>query len=190
MNDVAQLNRRLGESLGLVCGGMYPRFAWKWAPDQAYFIYDRDNRTLLKKCWADAPAPDGGTLGKVWVLAEWRRNNSYDQGESAKVRIPVTREFDYAPYFETALAPGRTPTAEINQNYIWAIGDQLARSAEHDPDSIHNYMAEEKYTMDRNQARDSDAWQEASAAEYDEHVGAFSNTRPGTAGGFMSFGGL
>ncbi len=191
MNSVDLLNRRLGESLGLVCGGTMPRFAWKYAPDQPYFVYARDNRTLIRKCWADLPAPGGGTLGKVWLMAEWKRNRNADHcGFGSGLRIAVARDFAYTPYLETALVPGLVPTDEINQNYIWALDYQLQRSAEFDPDSEHNYMAEEKYTADRNKAQHAKDWHEFAASGYDDHTGAFGNCLPGTAGGFLSFGGM
>lgn len=71
------LNRRLAENLGFVNGNL-GRFAWCWAPDHPFFVYDRDNRTLIKKSWADAPAPWSGTLGKVWLLGEYRNSRAFD----------------------------------------------------------------------------------------------------------------
>ena len=75
---IETLNRRLGESLGRVCGGSLPRFSWLWAPNQPWFMFDLDDRTLVKKSWASAPAPDGGIIGRAWVMGEWRRDTSYD----------------------------------------------------------------------------------------------------------------
>jgi hypothetical protein len=185
---INSLNRRLGEHLGLVCGGTLPRFAWKYAPDQARFVYAADNRTLLKRSWADAPAPAGGFLGKVWVLAEWRTSRAFDHfGFSDGVRVPFVREADYAPYLETALAQGVLPSDALTQNYIFALDQQLQKSAEHDPRSFENYMAEEKYTADRNKAQDSRDWLETARAGYDDHVGAFGNCAPGTRHGYLSF---
>lgn len=184
------LNRRLGESLGRVCGGTLPRFVWKYAPDQPFFAYDTDNRTLLKKCWAEAPAPDGGMLGKVWVLAGWRPYDTYDHcGFGDGVRIPSVHSAGYSPYFETALAPGQEPTEAVTANYIWALDQQLQRSVEHDKRAFENYMAEEKYSADRNEARDKTRWRETAAAGYDNHVGAFGNCEPGKRDGYLSFGG-
>ncbi len=182
------LNRRLGESLGLVCGGTLPRFAWKYAPEQPYFVYDRDDRTLLKKTWADAPAPAGGTLGKVWLLAEWRVSKAFDHfGFKDGTRIAKVHDAGYAPYFETALAPGEQPDAKLTANYIYAIDIQLQNSAERRDDSFENYMAEEKWITDKNQRRDKADWRELAAAGYDEHTGAFGNCDIGARGGFMSF---
>ena len=181
MTAIDLLNRRLGESLGRVCSGTLPRFAWKYAPEQSYFVYDRDNRTLLKKTWADAPAPSGGTIGKTWLLAEWRVNNVSDHhGFSDALRIPAVHAAGYAPYFETALAPGQEPTPELNQNYIFALDKQLQSSFE-------DYMTEERYTRDRNERRDSADWRETAAGQYDEFTGAFGNLDAGKRSGFMSF---
>ncbi len=188
LTPVEILNRRLRDSLGSVCGGALPRFAWKYAPEQPYFVYDRDNRTLLKKTWADAPAPDGGTLGKVWLLAEWRVHQTFDHfGFQDGVRIPSVHAAGYSPYIETALAPGQEPGAELTANYVYALDVQLRNSAEHKEDSFENYMAEEKWTADKNKRKDQADWRETAAAGYDEHTGAFGNLRPGDRGGWMSF---
>lgn len=182
------LNKRLGETLGLVCGGSLPRFAWKYAPEQPRYVYDRDNRTLLKKTWADAPAPDGQVLGKVWLLAEWRPSRTFDHhGFSDAIRTPLIKDADYAPYFETALAPGDLPSVELNQNYIFALDHQLQNSLEHNPRAFTNYMAEEKYSADQVKAKDQAAWQETVQAGYDSHIGAFGNCEPGTRHGYLSF---
>ncbi len=175
------LNRRLGERLGLVCGGSKPRFSWKYAPEQPRFVYDRDNRTLLKRSWADAPAPDGGTLGRVWLLAEWRKNNSFDHhGFGDGIRVPFIKEADYAPYFETALAPGAQPTEALTANYIAAIDQQMQTSHA-------DFIAEEAYSTATNERRDRDEHRERSAIEYDKYTGAFGNLEPGKRDGYMSF---
>lgn len=186
---VQSLNRRLGDALGY--RGNHPRFAWCWAPNQSRFVYDTDNRTLLKKSWASMPGPDGKELGRVWVLGEWRESTAFDHhGFADGLRIPFVRKFDYAPYFESAVLDGSEPTGEITRNYIWALDQQLQRSVEFDRNSFDNYMAEEKYTADRNSARHRADWQENAAAGYDANTGAFGNCIPGTAGGFLSFGGV
>ncbi len=183
---IDQFNRRLGESLGLVCGGSLPRFAWKWAPDQPFFVYDRDNRTLIRKTWADAPAPGGGTLGKVWVLAQWRQNKTNDNfGHNGAIRVAVAQDAGYTPHLETATSA--IPTPELNQNYIWALDRQLQASVEHDTRSFDNYMGEERYSMERNRAVDKRDWLEHARTGYDGQIGAFGNTQPGQRGGYMSF---
>lgn len=187
-SHVALLNRRLGEGLGFISGRNEPRFAWKYAPDQPWFVYDRDNRTLVKKCWADFPAPDGQPLGPVWVLAGWQRSRAVDHfGFSNGLRVPLIREWDYLPYFETALVRGATPSEALTQNYIREIDQQLQRSVEHDPDWFNNYMAEEKYSADRNRERDRNAWLESARESYDNNVGAFGNCEPGKRHGYLSF---
>jgi len=186
------LNRRLAESLGRVCSGTFPRYKWFYAPSMPHFVYDSDDRTLLKRCWADAPGPDGNPIGRVWVLAEWRRSRAFDHhGFGEGMRVPFVREFDYAPYFETAIAPGQLPTAELNQNYIFALDFQLSRSAEIRGDhSMDGWLAEERYTADRNGKIARNEHIESSAAEYDKHTGAFGNLQPGQIDGWMSWGGI
>ena len=193
MSPVEILNRRLGESLGMVCGGDKPRFCWLYAPLMNWLVYDTDDRTLLRKTWADAPAPDGNPLGRVWLLAEWRVNQAFDHfGFGEGMRVAKTHEAGYAPYLETTLAPGQMPTDALTANYIWAIRKQLDQSAATlgDEDSMQNYMGEEAYTAARNAERDREINRERAAAEYDKYTGAYGNLQPGQVDGWMSWGGL
>lgn len=185
---VASLNERLAAGLGRECGGSVPRFAWKWAPDQPWFVYDRDDRTVVKKTWAHMPGSNGQALGRVWVLAQWRPTQATDHcGYGEGVRIAVASKADYFPYLETALPPGRAPSEMLNHNYIWAIRQQLDKSAESREDAFEQGMAEEKYSAERNSQRYATEHLEASRAEYDRHTGAFGNLEPGKRDGWMSF---
>lgn len=212
-------NRRLGESLGMVCGGTLPRFAWHYAPAENFFVYDRDNRTLLRKSWADAPAPWPGTLGRVWLIAQWRASNAYDNmgfeprcekckgegridpygvgvhstcdgcggsGRVASVRMPAVKGSGYSPHFETVLYGGQIPTERLNANYIWAISKQMSASIEHSPYSMQDYMMEERYEKEHNEAKDASAWREKAAAGYDDWTGAMGNLEPGKRDGYLS----
>ena len=223
MTHIDQLNRRLGEQLGFVCGGSLPRFSWRWAPTQDWFVYSRDDRTLVKKSWADAPAPDGSTIGRAWVLGEWRRNTSFDhhgygsscedckgagytfwsggigkrpcakcagKGRVVGIRIPVAREYAYAPYFETAVGHGHEPTAELNANYIRVLDGMIQQSAAQNDGQMDELLAEEKYAMESQNARGSKEHLARSAAVYDQSTGAYGNLQPGQVDGWMSFGGL
>lgn len=180
MNHIDILNRRLGEELGYVAG--LPRFAWHYAPEQMHLVYDRDDRTLLRKSWADMAAPDGGTIGRAWVLAERKIGNASDHcGYGEGVRVAATGRLEYKPFLETArIAP---PTDELNANYIWAIKYQMEQT-------LDDYMAEEKYTKDRRLERDRVENRERSAAEYDKYTGGFGNLEPGLKDGFLSWGGV
>lgn len=190
-SQVEVLNSRLAAELGRSCSDSLPRFAWKWAPDQPWYVYDSDDRTVLKKSWADAPAPGGGTIGRAWLLAEWRPIKSEDHcGYGSGVRVAVPKSADYCPYFETTLAEGQIPTEALNANYIWALRKQLDMSAECREDSFAQYMAEEKYSMLQRQDRDRTANRERAMHMYDDNVGGFGNCTPGTAGGFLSWGGV
>lgn len=77
-SQVAFLNQRLAESLGRVCSGTYPRFQWKYAPDELHIVYDRDNRTILRKSWAESPGPDGHPIGRSWLIAQWTISRAAD----------------------------------------------------------------------------------------------------------------
>lgn len=71
------LNRRLHDALGSV-GATQARFQWRWAPNEPWIVYDYDDRTLVRKTWADMPSPAGGPIGKAWLLAEWRVSKAVD----------------------------------------------------------------------------------------------------------------
>lgn len=187
-SEVTILNRRLFERLGSVCGGSLPRFSWKYAPEELWITYSTDDRTLLRKTWADMAAPDGGTLGRVWVLAQWGKSKVFDHhGFGDGARIPFVREWGYQPYVETALAPGHMPDAAITQQLMWLLDRQLAASAEHKEGSFENYMGDEAWISRKNEEREKMANRERAAAEYDKYTGAFGNLEPGRRAGFISF---
>jgi hypothetical protein len=165
-----------------------PRFAWNWAPDQPAFTYSLDDRTVLKKSWADWPGPDGKPIGRAWVLSEWRINKSVDHcGYGSGARVAVARAAGYAPYFETAVGYGLMPSEGLNQNYIWAIGKQLSVSAQYNKNSMDYHLAEEKWTSDHNNQIAAKEHLERSRAVYDNHTGAFGNLEPGKRDGYFSF---
>lgn len=179
-NHVEILNRRLGDELGMVAG--QPRFSWLWAPHQLRLVYDKDERTILRKSWADAPAPDGGVIGRAWVLAERRFGKAEDHcGYGEGIRVAATGALEYFPYYETAII--RPPTDDLNANYIWALRYQMENTLE-------DYVAEEKYSKDKNLERDQISNRERAAAEYDKYTGAYGNLQPGQVDGWMSFGGV
>ena len=181
------LNQRLADNLGYV--GDLPRFAWLYAPNQLRLVYDTDDRTLLRKTWADAPAPDGGVIGRAWVLAERRVGKATDHcGYGEGIRVAATGRLEYAPYFETAITC--EPSSELNANYIWALRHQLDMSAESREDAFENWMAEEQYTSTVNAERDREANRERAMHVYDDNVGAFGNCEVGVGDGFLSWGGV
>jgi len=182
------MNRRLGERLGLVCGGSRPRFCWLYAPDQAYFVYDRDDRSLLRKSWADQTRPSGQPIGRAWLLAEWRRTRAFDHmGYGTGVRVPVAREYGYAPYFETAQPPDLLPTAELNQNFIRMIDMQLRKSIEFRADSVKLHAEEGRERAEREEEKNKREWVEMARGDWDSATGAFSNLEPGKRDGYFSF---
>lgn len=217
--EIDILNRRLGERLGLVDGRM-PRFKWLWAPDQPWMVFSRDDQTLVKKCWGDMAAPDGAVVGRAWVLAQWKRSTVFDhhgfgsicaecsgegyrsyslhgrircqscdgKGRITVMRIPFVREWDYAPHLETIIGHGQVPTAELTANYCWALTDMMEKAEK--KDAYEQRMGDEAWIGQKNAERDKIANRERSMAIYDDNVGAFGNCLPGTAGGFMSFGGV
>ena len=192
-SSVETLNRRLAERLGRVCGGSIPRFSWQYAPDQPWLVYDRDERTVLKKSWADMPAPDGSPIGKSWLLAEWRPTTAQDHhGFGEGVRVAVGKAVGYAPYLETTLPAGCEPNDEVTAWMIAKIDRQLSVSAGivGMSESMDHYMGEEKYSADRNQAAFAKEHLERSRHVYDNNVGAFGNCEVGVGDGFLSWGGV
>jgi hypothetical protein len=184
--EVQILNDRLGSSLGW--RGRNPRFAWRWSADEDWLVYDADDRTLLKKKWADMPAANGGTVGRAWVLAEWRRSQVFDHmGFGTGIRVPFTKEWGYFPYLETTVPAGKVPDAELTQNYIWALASMIDQSAAEKEGSFENYVAEEAWTSQQNAERDKIANRERAAAEYDKYTGAFGNLDVGARDGYFSF---
>lgn len=193
MTHIDILNRRLAESLGRVCSGTFPRYKWFYAPEMPYFVYDRDDRTLLKRTWADAPGPDGNPIGKVWLLGGWRINKTLDHfGYGEGVRVPHVQKAGYAPHFETALPPGQPPNDEITAWIIHKIDAQLSISAEivGEERSMDQYMAEEHYSELRNKRAFANEHLERSRHVYDDNVGAFGNCEVGVGDGFLSWGGV
>lgn len=183
---VQTLNKRLGDGLGMVCGGSLPRFAWRWAPDEPWFVYDRDDRTLLKRSWAEMPASDGGKIGRSWLLAEWRRSQVFDHhGFGVGLRVPFIKDFNYHPYLETVIPRGQEPDGALTANYIWALRRMMEQAE--DPEM---YLADEKYAEEKQRKRFAAEHLEASRAEYDKYTGAFGNLQPGQVDGWMSFGGV
>lgn len=173
------LNDRL-RALGTVCGGAMPRFAWKYAPDELWVTYGQDGRTTRQRSWADMANPGGGTLGKVWLLAEWRQTKSTDHhGYGEGTRVARAQDFAYHPYIETALAPEKEPTEDLTANYLQVMRRQMETTLD-----IH--IANAKWDTDQQTERDRIDHYNRTAAEYDKYEGAFHNLEPGKRDGYLS----
>ena len=90
--NIALLNRRLGDSLGTVRGGMLPRYAWKWAPDLPFY------RAML---------------GKVWVLCIYQLPDISEREWAEKVgsEVPYSSNGMYSARLEmpwVAKSPSRS----------------------------------------------------------------------------------
>lgn len=102
---IQQLNRRLGECLGLVCSGTLPRFKWMLATEDPYW---------------------GKKLGQRFVLAQWQPNKYtrfqwWEMFGEGRTYQPA----GYSVHSETALEFGVTPDEKLNQNYIRALDKQM-----------------------------------------------------------------
>jgi hypothetical protein len=160
MTFIDQLNRRLGDSLGYIRSGTEPRFSWRWAPDLPY--------------WASR-------LGKVWVLCQWQKPGMTEQQWQRQFggRFPYPVNGMHHAQPETALAPGRLPTAELTQNYIWALDRQMSTSLTQQLCDVHNEVADD-------QERDYVEWVD----KVQDSAPAFGNFDPGNRGGHVSYGGM
>ena len=156
---IDQQNRKLGDALGYVRAGTEPRFCWKWAPTIPY--------------WASR-------LGKVWVLCQWQRPRMTEKEWLMHFggRYPYPVNGMHHAHPETALAPGREPTGELTQNYIWALDRQMSTSIVQQVCDVHNDIAADQ---DRDYAEWVDLVQDSNPA--------FSNFAPGNRGGHVSYGG-
>src|SRR4051812_20913731 len=123
MTRIEILNRRLADALGYV-GGTNPRFKWELSTNCFYYMRDHVGQSFTRYCWADR-------LGKVWLLCSWNVPSSYDP-QSRRTRILTEQDWwqsfkgmiafpkngEYVAHGETALPPGREPTAHHTAYYI------------------------------------------------------------------------
>jgi hypothetical protein len=188
--DVEILNRRLRERFGAVRGGevIGGRLQWKYAPDQPWITYGRDDRTIIRRSWASMPDGNGQPLGRVWMPAFWMRSTVFDHfGFRPEVRIPFISEWRYLPEPKLALPEGIVPTERINEWLMANFERELLASIEFRKDSFEQYMGEEAWNQQQNEIRNKLANRERSYAEYDRWTGAMGNLEPGNRGGWMSF---
>lgn len=214
--DVQILNRRLGERLGLV-DGRFPKFSWFWAPDQPWLVFDRDDQTLVKKCWGDMAAPDGALVGRAWVLAQWKRSTVFDHhgfgNLCAECRGEGCRSYSNFGLVRCQACDGKGRVTGMRipfvKEYDYAphletiIGHGQTPTAEltanycwaltdmmekaEREDAFEQRMGDEAWIGQRNSERDKIENRERSAAEYDKYTGAFSNLEPGQRDGYFSF---
>lgn len=184
MTRIDELNRRLGEGLGLVPGTSMPRF--KWALSTDCFWYHREHllANFERRCWADR-------LGKVWMLVQWQMPTYFDPSsktsrvlteadwwQSFNGLVPYPAKGEYKAHPETQLRPELEPTADITQQYIKGLDLQMSTNYEQAVADGHLEMA-----LDR--ARRDDAFMR----QADDLTPAFGNWGSGTRGGNVSFGG-
>lgn len=124
---IEQLNKRLGEALGLV--GNEPRFSWKWSADINY--YTKAGEAYERVCWA-------GRIGKCWLLCQYQGQPTSMDPNTGQAS-PITKEQwwrsfrGFIPYPEkvykahpeTALIPGLEPSSELNAAYIVSLRRQI-----------------------------------------------------------------
>lgn len=127
--EVERLNRRLGESLGMVRSGTLPRFCWAWAPDIPY--------------WSTR-------LGPVWVLTQWQKPGMTEQDwhKHFEGRYPYPSNGMHHALPESALAPGILPTEKLTQNYIWALDRQMSTTFAKELSSVNDDMARQEQQRD------------------------------------------
>jgi hypothetical protein len=158
--SIKALNQKLGDSLGYVRSGTQPRWAWKWAPDLPYW------RTRL---------------GAVWVLCQWTSPFFTEQQwqQQFRGRYPYPAQGMYHAHPETVLSPGRVPTLELTQNYIWALDRQMSTS-------FTTQVCDSENAVQAHRENDYIEW-----VDYVQDSNpAFSNFEPGNRGGHVSYGGI
>lgn len=110
MTTIEQLNRRLGERLGMVRSGTLPRFKWALATDDEYW---------------------GQKLGPVWVLCQWQVN-AYSRNQWERL-YQGRRKYEGAFHqvqAETALSIGHVPSSEDTDYYIRELDRQMDATEE------------------------------------------------------------
>jgi hypothetical protein len=184
MTPVETLNRRLADALGSI-GCHLPRFCWKRSTELFWYYRDNAHSDFQRQCWADR-------IGVCWLLCQWRvptgcdvsTGTQYELTEQMWFRmfrgsIPFPARGEYVAHPETQVPRGHEPTAELTQNYIWALDKQMQAT-------YREKLTECKADLD---AHHDAHWKR----QYDEMADdwpAFGNAAPGTRGGFLSFGGI
>lgn len=185
MTPVSVLNNRLADALGRVKSGTLPRFAWIFSTELRWYYRDELSESFQPVCLADR-------IGRVWMMCEWRVPRGFDAraGYEYELKpehwfqmfrgsVPFPAGGEYAPYEETQLAPGQVPTAELTQNYIWAIDKQMSPGYE-------GHLIARRADLEENRRQ----FDEAQLDEWLDAAPAFGNYDPGKRGGFLSFGGV
>lgn len=160
MTQIDQLNQRFGDALGYVRGGTVPRFCWKYGPELPY--------------WRSR-------LGKVWVLAQWKRPEVTVQEWQTKFagRYPYPETGMYHPHSEAKLAPGRLPSQALTEYLIRTLDQQMSTSY-----MTHLCNVQNEIAIDR----EADYWQWFDRVQ--DSAPAFNNFAPGARGGHVSYGGV
>lgn len=127
--EIERLNRRLGESLGLVCGGTLPRYRWAWAPDMPY--------------WSRF-------LSEQWVMTHWDKPNWTEERWTKEFegRYPYPANGMYHAYCEWALPVGVAPTGEFTQKAIRLLGEQMETDLERETRSVTEAMQRQEERFD------------------------------------------
>lgn len=215
-SDVEIHNRTLADRLGRF-DGYRGRFAWLWAPSQPWLVFDRDDQTIVKKCWGDMAAPDGAVVGRAWILAQWKRSTVFDHhgfGDlCAECKGEGCRSYSNFGLIRCQACDGKGRVTGMRipfvKDYDYAphletiVGNGQVPTAELTAnycwalgvqidaaakgDAFEQRMGEEAWIGQRNSERDKIANRERSAEIYDNNVGAFGNCEVGKRDGFFSF---
>lgn len=160
MTRIDLLNQRLGERLGLVCGGTKPRFQWMFGPDMPY--------------WR-------ARLGKVWVLCSWQKPvmSERDWLKNMGDRFPYPANGMWHPNSETKLPPGVEPTEALTQMIIATIDRQMSQTFADHLRNVNDEMAADQAAFDLE-------WVE----KVQNSNPAFNNWDWGSRASSVSFGGV
>lgn len=176
MTPLAVLNRRLADSLGWV-GCSSPRYQWRPTWECFYYFRPPTSLSVTRYCWAER-------CGRGYVLCRWSLPEVFD-GQSSKVlteaqwkemfggTIPYPGRGEYKALPETFT---REVTADLNQNYIWAIDRQQSATYAEKLDEINL-----EHALDRAQWRSD--FEDASL----DMAPAFGQAKSGSRDGHVSF---
>lgn len=191
MSNIALLNRRLGSALGYVQAGKTPRFQWKQAHEIHYIYRPLGSQYYVRECWGDRVDPRvQKTYGKCWMISQWRPPEMTEDDWYRRPEMPGTETIALAANFpyprngtlyahpETSLPWPMEPTEDLNQNYIWALSDQMATS-------FKAQMVRVQAELAADEAKKKEEWEDYAMS----FAPAFGNYDPGTRGGFLSIGG-
>jgi len=174
MTTIDQLNQRLRDSLGSVCGGTKARFKWIHSTESVYYFREPTGLTFEKHYWAER-------IGKCWMICQWHEPRQINAAtfSMSGLEFPIMENGMYHGHPESALPPGRRPDAELTQTWIFSMDRQMTAS-------LDEHIRQARESSEKQQADWKNNWREYTQS----FAPAFNNWTPGSRSGDVSFGGV